>query len=382
MSSLPTDHANLDLTQFNLDVAFGRTGGRIIWQPRILCWWTDKKFKDQPLPEPYDQMTYVEMYRHLQCSNRIYEFNACFERVEDTRVKVTERQINQTDREITWETPVGTQRAVYRQSSNHPSPATVKWPICNADDARVATWRAEHASWKWNQQTYDHLLNQWSGLGAPTIYMPRVTVQDLYVDTMGVEAAVFALYDWPAEVEKYFAALDECHDRLIDVLNASPIKIINFGDNIHSGTLPPNLFEKYILPVYQHRCERLHSSGKFVHAHWDGNCKPLLPYAGETGLDGIEAITPVPQGDVTLEEIKTALGDQMFLLDGIPAIYFDHTFGQDVLTECTKKVIDLFAPRLILGISDEISSTGDIERVRLVGQIVDDYNAALVSEVE
>jgi hypothetical protein len=41
------------------------------------------------------------------------------------------------------------------------------------------------------------------------------------------------------------------------------------------------------------------------------------------------------------------------------------------------KLIDLFAPNLILGISDEISSTGDIERIRLVGRIVDEYNASL-----
>jgi len=209
------------------------------------------------------------------------------------------------------------------------------------------------------------------------MYMPRVTVQDLYIDTMGVAAAIFALYDRPADVEKYFAALNECHDRLIDVINDSPVEIINFGDNVHSATLSPELFVKYVLPAYQHRCERLHAAGKFVHAHWDGDCKMLLPYARHTGLDGIEAITPVPQGDVTLEEIKAGLGDEMFLIDGIPAIYFDRTFGEDVLTECTRRIIDLFAPKLILGISDEISSTGEIERVRLVGRIVDNYNAAL-----
>ena len=45
--------------------------------------------------------------------------------------------------------------------------------------------------------------------------------------------------------------------------------------------------------------------------------------------------------------------------------------------ECVHKIIDLFAPNLILGISDEISSTGDIERIRLVGKIVDEYNAKI-----
>ena len=39
-----------------------------------------------------------------------------------------------------------------------------------------------------------------------------------------------------------------------------------------------------------------------------------------------------------------------------------------------QKILDLFAPHLILGISDEISSTGEIERIRLVGRMVDEYN--------
>ena len=164
--------------------------------------------------------------------------------------------------------------------------------------------------------------------------------------------------------------------RLIDVINESPIQIINFGDNVHSGTLSPELFEKYVLPEYQLRCQRLHEAGKFVHAHFDGDNRGLLKYYKETGLDGIEAITPVPQGDVTLEEVKEALGD-MYLIDGLPAIYFDEIFPEEVLVECVHKIIDLFAPNLILGISDEISSTGDIERIRLVGKIVDEYNAKI-----
>lgn len=130
-----------------------------------------------------------------------------------------------------------------------------------------------------------------------------------------------------------------------------------------------------MLPAYQHRCKRLHKAGKFVHAHWDGDTKPLLPFARTTGLDGIEAITPKPQGDVTLEEIKAGLGDDIFLLDGIPAVFFDATYPVSILEDCARRLIELFAPKLVLGISDEISSHGDIERIRIVGKIVDEYNA-------
>ncbi|HUU58640.1 MAG TPA: hypothetical protein VMZ50_03785, partial [Phycisphaerae bacterium] len=142
-------------------------------------------------------------------------------------------------------------------------------------------------------------------------------------------------------------------------------------------TLPPDLFRRHCLGVYQKRCEKLHAAGKFVHAHWDGDTRPLLPLARETGLDGIEAVTPVPQGDVTLEEIKAGLGGEMFLLDGIPAVYFDAYYPLSALAECTHRLIELFAPKLVLGISDEISSTGDLERIRFVGEIVDRYNAGV-----
>ena len=73
--------------------------------------------------------------------------------------------------------------------------------------------------------------------------------------------------------------------------------------------------------------------------------------------------------------MKEGLGDDMYLIDGIPDIYFDEIYPVETLVECVHKILDMFAPNLILGISDEISSTGDIERIRLVGKIVDEYNA-------
>lgn len=103
--------------------------------------------------------------------------------------------------------------------------------------------------------------------------MPRVSMQRLYIDLMGVEEAVYAVYDYPETVEEYFAALRECHFRMIDVINASSIRIINFGDNIHSGTFSPELFEKCVLPEYKLHYERLHKAGKFICSHFDGdNC--------------------------------------------------------------------------------------------------------------
>lgn len=377
MPGRPTDHANLDLTQFNLDVVRDNAGGRILWQPRVGCWYSDKKATGTPLPQRYQGMTIEDIFRDLNCSNRCYGFFGCFESHEDPAVNVVKNQLSDTETEEIIETPVGRQRKVYKHHpDNYVRAEMLKWPIESQEEMKVAIWREQRRTWAWRQDVYDKALVKYAGLGAPAVFIARIGLQKLYLEDMGVENTIYALLDWPEVVEEYFEAVNLNQDRLLKIVADSPIGIINYGDNLHSGTCSPPLFEKYVLPVYQHRCEVLRPAGKFLYAHWDGDCKPLLPYAHQTGMDGIEAITPIPQGDVTLEETKDALGD-MWLIDGIPAIYFDTTFGEQVLIDCAHKCIDLFAPHLILGISDEISSTGDIERIRLVGEIVDDYNASL-----
>ncbi|MBI2298419.1 MAG: hypothetical protein HYU66_05605 [Armatimonadetes bacterium] len=375
MTGRPTDHAVRDLAALHLQVVRGQAAGEVIWQPRIGCWLTAKRFHRQPLPAPYDAMSMPEIYRHLGVSNRVYEFNQCFRAVEAEGVRARSERLNERDTLHQIDTPAGAMVAVTRTTPTNPGTIWVKRWVTSPDDLKVQLWRTERTSWTFDQAAYDRLLAEWGTIGAPTMYLPRVNVQNLYIDLMGVERAVYALSDWSGLVAEYFRALDDCHDRLIEVINASPIEVINFGDNLHAATLSPKLYEEWVQPSYLRRCARLHTAGKWVCSHWDGDCKPLLKYARTSGLDGIEAITPAPQGDVTLDEIKAGLGDEVWLLDGIPAIYFDATFPVSVLEECTRRVIELFAGRLILGISDELSSHGDIERIRVVTGIVDEWNA-------
>lgn len=363
--------------QLHEDICFKRPAakGKIIWQPRIDCWINDRIFANGELPGIYKGMTKPEIYKSLGCSARVYEYNDCFSPVYDDSLSFRE---STSGRETTQyiDTPVGT---VSRTTKTTPSSwaclVTKEW-IETEEDMRVYTYIERHTNWKWNQEHFDKTHEIWGDMGAPAVFIPRVSLQRLYIDLMGVENAVYALADYPETVEEYFEALHESQFRLLDVVNMSPIKIINFGDNVHSGTLSPALFEEYVLAEYQKRCAKLHEGGKFVYSHFDGDNRGLMEYYQQTGLDGIEAITPKPQGDVTLEEVQRYLGD-MVLVDGIPAVYFDETYSVETLTECVHEIIERFAPNLILGISDEISSTGDIERIRLVGKIVDEYNASI-----
>ena len=65
-----------------------------MWQPRIGCWYDDKKYIGQELPGVFRGRDLPQVYRELDCSNRIYEYNASFRLVEDETVKRSAKQLS------------------------------------------------------------------------------------------------------------------------------------------------------------------------------------------------------------------------------------------------------------------------------------------------
>jgi hypothetical protein len=59
-------------------------------------------------------------------------------------------------------------------------------------------------------------------------------------------------------------------------------------------------------------------------------------------------------------------------LDLLPAIHFLSHYTMAETLEFARRVIDMFAPRLILGVSDEISQVGEIEKIEAITELVDE----------
>jgi len=49
----------------------------------------------------------------------------------------------------------------------------------------------------------------------------------------------------------------------------------------------------------------------------------------------------------------------------------------EALESHVRELMEAFYPRLVLGISDLLPANGDVERIRLVKEIVDEFNAEL-----
>jgi hypothetical protein len=359
-------HTNFNFHSANLAIFQGEDPKRVLWQPRLEYWYDVNK-KRGTLPEHLKEASLLDVYDYCHASVRYFTKPLG---VRYQNLQVIEQWENGKRLRRTWETPVGALTDVIHYDEWHLSRHNTEYKLKTPEDYKILEFILQDETWYWDQEAYEKDLQRVDERGSPQFYFRRSPIQGLFIEHMGFEKTIYMLYDHPDLIQHYVDVATEADNAMYGVLAQSPVQILNLGENIDAFMDSPRIWREHLVPYYCKRIDELHAAGKHVHIHVDGAMKPLLGHLRNCPWDGIEAATPVPQGDVTLEEIKNALED-LVLLDGIPALYFmPEQYSAERLVECVKRVVELFYPHLILGISDEIPPDGDIERVRLVGELV------------
>ena len=347
----------------------GDDPGGVIWQPRLEYWYEANR-RLGTLPEPLTDASLIDVYDYCGASVRYFTLplQQRHRRVEVTREWESDRRLR-----ITWRTPQGALTELRQYDVFKLSWHNLEWQVEQPEDFAILEAVLEDEEWVWDQDAYEEDLDRVGERGCPQFFFRRSPIQSLFIDRMGYEPAIHALYEEPGLIRRYVRASVKADDALYEALCQSPVPILNLGENIDAALNPPPIWHEHLAPYYARRIDQLHEAGKIVHIHVDGSMRALLPHLRACAWDGLEAATPQPQGDVSLEEIKQLVGEDRVLLDGIPALYFlPDLYPVEELVDCVRRIVQLFYPRVILGISDELPPDADIGRVRLVGRLVAD----------
>jgi hypothetical protein len=358
------------LREMNLRVFQGKSVPHPFFQPRLEPWFQWHRTFGR-LSGEAEARGLRGLYTDLGLSMRYIQYYTGVPHpvVRELDDEVGMREITRGSRRtVVYETPAG-ELVEGRQYTVDHTWRTVDFPVRSREDLRRLRWLFEHTRYRFDRTLFEVGDRFVGDLGAPQLYLPKSPYQALAQQWMKLPDLVYALEDFPLEVESVMKAIDDSYDPLYEAMVAcgSP-PIVNFGENIHEQLLSPAWFERYLIPFWQKRSGQLRRAGIFTHVHIDGAFRSLLPFFADLPFDGLEALTPRPQGDVELEEIREHIADKV-LLDGIPAVLFLPTFSREDLLAFAEKTVRLFHPRLVLGVSDEVpEGAGDeaIERVRLV----------------
>lgn len=362
----------MNFREMNLAVFQGKPLPHVFFQPRFEPWYEWHTIFNC-MPRRFEGKSLRDVYDELQVSMRTVHYYTGMPdpiRRDFTPEVVVRRTESGMTAAIVYETPYG-ELVEGQKRTQDQTWRTVDFPVKTAEDFRKLRWLFERMRYSFDEAAFDQGDAYVGPRGVPSFWVPKSPYQALAQQWMRLEDLIFALVDCRQEVEDTMRVIDDSYDDLYLQLAGSPkLQIINFGENLHEALLSPRYLERYLLPFYEKRSNQLRQAGIFTHVHLDGYFHSWLRYLRHFPFDGLEALTPVPQGDVTLEEIKEHIGDKV-LLDGIPAVLFMPTYSREELMRTVEKIVDLFHPRLVLGVSDEVPEGADEEAITRLEMVSD-----------
>lgn len=352
-------------------------GSRVVWQPRIEYWYNVNKNKDK-LPPDYKDKDLLEIYDDLEASVRyIFPDGNGFLEFEHEDVKIstkTEQKKEGEKRKTSFKTPLGKLEQIEKTAMLGEGAQIVKPLVENQKDMEIMEYILKQREVKFNKDYFEKAQSKLENRGIVQFFFPRSPLPRLVIQYMGLERTYRFFNHDRERMEKFMQTIDQSLDEVFNVLEDCPVKVFNFGENIDVNLFPPSFFERYCVPYYERRIEQLHKAKKYCHLHVDGSFEPLIPYLKNSSFDGLEALTPKPQGDVTLDQIKKVVDNEKVLLDGIPAILFLDEYSREKLKNFVGRLMNEFSPRLILGVSDELPPNAEIGRVKMVSKLVKEFN--------
>jgi hypothetical protein len=353
----------MTLKEMNLRVFRGEPLPHVFFQPRFEPWFAWHKQFDS-LPPKLRDLSLLEVYDSLGASMRYVHYYTGQPEVIEYRfsdeVKVTRKLEGEEYRKWRFDTPYGSLFQTDKFTVDR-TWRVVEFAAKRPEDLPALRWLLERRSITFNTEKFKTGAAFVGDRGEPQFYICKSPYFSLAQQWFKYADFIYALADCPGEIEGIMQVIDDSYDQLYEqTISSRLVKIINFGENIAMAYLSKRYFEKYCIPWYEKRSGQMRRAGIFTHVHIDGYFKPLLPYLASLPFDGYEALTPTPQGDVTLEELKEHIGGKV-LLDGIPAVLFLEHHSREDLQACVEKIVEMFYPRLVLGISDELPEGGEEE---------------------
>ena len=278
----------------------------------------------------------------------------------------------------TWQTPLGSLTEESRFQSESFSQAITRYPVQDREGLQILLHMLENSqSSPTNLESYPVRSKNWGEYGGlPSLAMPRSPLPALFTEWTGVERGVYFLLDEPVLVSAILDRLEQLEAPVLEAVCRLAPPLVHFADNLTSEVYTPSCTE--LMEVrYSHRLQRLHAHGIRCAVHLDGTLKGLLPRLASVGIDAIEAITPQPVGDISLEEVRrlvedaTPPGSRVILWGGLPGAMFAPPFTWQDMQCQVQRVIDAWqgAP-FILGTADQVPPNGDINFVRRISEMV------------
>ncbi len=270
------------------------------------------------------------------------------------------------------ETPLGVLTEESIIESNYGSRWIRKYFITCEEDYAPAEFFLRHTSFEPDYQPWLDADREMGDGGIVIGEVMPIPLMTLMVAWTGVEGLAEGIYHHTQKFESLLDALNQHYDRQIQLAAESPAEVIWFGDNVTGSIVSPRLFERYLAPVYARVLPVLRAAGKFPIAHYDGSNKPLAASLARTALPVIEAFTPPPGGDLSVEDAKAAWPEKVVWVNFPGAMFLE---PEETIYAYMRELLQKGAPggRLVIGCTEEFPLEDFEKTFTAIGRAMADY---------
>lgn len=270
-------------------------------------------------------------------------------------------------------TPVGTVHEVKRRSDQGNTEFLVEHPLKTAADFGVQLWIEEHTTFEVDLgPVREHLSGDGREGLSIGMLLPRSksAFQTLVEHSIGTEELAYALADMPGTVETLWETM------VANDLEAAQLAIetgfytyyLTWEDS-STQNYSPRQYERYIGSEIAQWCTMLKASDMAYIQHACGHLRHLLPLMKNSGIAGVESLSPPPTGDLALRDAREVLGSDVALIGGIEPTHF-LSLSLEALGPYVEQVIeDARGGPFILANSDSCPPGVSIEKFRLIADI-------------
>ena len=344
-----------------------------------LTYWYSAQVAMKMIPSKYEGQGRLNLFKDLGCGAH----EELYGPVVTTRygqVKTRTHEVPERDGGVTtytiFETPLGELRKVERSSMVSYSKATIEYPVKTEKDLKILRFIVKDQKIEPSQEAYENqlrLTEMWDGWGIVSSLPPRTPFARLIIEWAGFMNVIRLQWRARAEFDETMQVMYEGDDPVYEAIRHAPAKFVYFGENLSSELISPNLFKTYFDSYYKKRSSQLHAKGKLIFVHIDGSLRGLLPLLARTGVDSAQSLTPAPFGDVKIQDLRKISGEGIVLWGGLPGVLFSNKYPTEILKQTLEEVIENYLEdyRFVIGVADQVPPDGEIERVRMVSDVVE-----------
>lgn len=224
------------------------------------------------------------------------------------------------DREVLWDEYVEGGESIRRQTlRTSVGELTQTWAngwhrkylLETPDDYRIMTHIVRNTSIESRVEAYVDALSKLPPHGIGLLAIGRTPLQTILVDYAGLENFAFHLADFEDAVRDLYDALLANFRHVVEIAATVPGRFVSNLENFTAETLGPVRYAEYLLPVYEECFPVLHDAGKIVGSHYDGRTAACAREIARAPIDMIESLTEPNEGDLPLDECRSAWPDKL-----------------------------------------------------------------------